>query len=408
MNPWMTLQLSLRSLLRNKVRTALTMLGIVIGIASVITMVAIGQGASKMIQDQINSMGRNLLMVRPGAASSSGFSWGAGTGQNLTPNDGDSIAKEVASVRAVAPAVRTRAQIIYGSLNWTPQSIQGTSPAFMDVRDWEVDEGAFFTDQDVVSVAKVCVIGRTVAEKLFLDTPPIGETIRIKNMPFRVVGILAKKGTTAYGTDQDDVLLLPWTTVKRTLQGSAFNNVDLLYVTARSASSMDDATQEITALLRQRHRLRTGEDSDFQIQAMTEMASTVTQTSNVMTLLLSLIASVSLIVGGIGIMNIMLVSVVERTREIGLRKAVGARRRDILLQFMTEAIVLCLSAGIVGMGLGVAASSVISQTLKWPVLISPVSIGIAFGFSCAVGVFFGFYPAFRASRLDPIEALRYE
>ncbi|HTF58272.1 MAG TPA: ABC transporter permease, partial [Planctomycetota bacterium] len=250
MNPWMTLQLSFRSLLRNKVRTALTMLGIVIGIASVITMVAIGQGASAQIQDQINSMGRNLLMVRPGAASSSGFSWGAGTIQTLTREDGDAIAKEVASVRAVAPAVRARAQAVYGSLNWTPGSIQGTSPAFMDVRDWEVEEGSFFTDQDVLSVTKVCVLGRTVAEKLFQGVTPIGETIRIKNMPFRVVGVLAKKGTNAYGMDQDDLVLLPWTTVKRVLQGSAFNNVEMLYVTATSASAMTEATQEITALLR--------------------------------------------------------------------------------------------------------------------------------------------------------------
>jgi len=408
MNPWMTLQLSFRSLLRNKVRTALTMLGIVIGIASVITMVAIGQGASAQIQDQINSMGRNLLMVRPGAASSSGFSWGAGTIQTLTREDGDAIAKEVASVRAVAPAVRARAQAVYGSLNWTPGSIQGTSPAFMDVRDWEVEEGSFFTDQDVLSVTKVCVLGRTVAEKLFQGVTPIGETIRIKNMPFRVVGVLAKKGTNAYGMDQDDLVLLPWTTVKRVLQGSAFNNVEMLYVTATSASAMTEATQEITALLRQRHRTPAAEDSDFQIQGMTEMAATVQQTAKVMTLLLALIASVSLVVGGIGIMNIMLVSVVERTREIGLRMAVGARKRDILLQFLTEAVVLCLTAGVLGMGLGVALAVLISRTLSWPALISPASIGIAFGFSCAVGVFFGFYPAFRASRLDPIEALRYE
>jgi putative ABC transport system permease protein len=408
MNPWMTLQLSFRSLLRNKVRTALTMLGIVIGIASVIAMVAIGQGASALIQDQINSMGRNLLMIRPGAASSSGFSWGAGTIQTLTREDGDAIAKEVASVRAVAPAVRARAQAVYGSLNWTPQTIQGTSPSFMEVRDWDIDEGAFFTDQDVLSVSKVCVLGRTVAEKLFQGMSPVGETIRIKNMPFRVVGILAKKGTSAMGSDQDDIILLPWTTVKRALQGSAFNNVEVLYVTAVSAPAMADAMQEITALLRQRHRTPAGEDSDFQIQAMTEMAAAVTQTSKVMTLLLAFIASVSLVVGGIGIMNIMLVSVVERTREIGLRMAVGARKRDILFQFLTEAIVLCITAGIVGMALGVLAAFLISQTLKWPSLISPASIGIAFGFSCAVGVFFGFYPAFRASRLDPIEALRYE
>src|SRR5258705_5062648 len=244
-------------------------------------------------------MGRNLLMIRQGAASSSGFSWGAGTIQTLTREDGDAIAKEVSSVRAGAPSVSARAQAVYGSLNWTPGSITGTSPAFMDVRDWEVEEGAFFTDQDVLSVSKVCVLGRTVAEKLFQGVSPLGETIRIKNMPFRVVGVLAKKGTNAYGMDQDDLILLPWTTVKRALQGSAFNNVERLYVTAISSSAMTEATQEITALLRQRHRTPAADDSDFQIQAMTEIAATVQQTSQVMTLLLAMIASVSLLVGGI-------------------------------------------------------------------------------------------------------------
>jgi putative ABC transport system permease protein len=395
-------------MLRNKVRTALTMLGIVIGIASVIAMVAIGQGASSLIQDQINSMGRNLLMVLPGAAASGGFSWGAGSTQTLTPDDAAAIMKDIPTVRAVAPIVRTRAQLVYGSQNWNPSTLQGTSPAFQDVRDWNLDDGVFFTDQEVATAAKVCVLGKTVADNLFQGDPAVQKSIRIKNMPFKVVGVLSRKGTNAMGQDQDDIVLMPWTTVKRVLQGSAFNNVDQLLVTAVSTPAMTEATTEITALLRQRHRIKEGEESDFNIRAMMEMAAAMTQTSSVMTLLLALIASISLVVGGIGIMNIMLVSVVERTREIGLRMAVGARKSDILFQFLTEAVVLSLAAGIIGMLLGMTAASIISHTLHWPALISPASIGIAILFSCGVGVFFGFYPAMRASRLDPIEALRYE
>jgi putative ABC transport system permease protein len=401
-----TLALAIRSLLRNKVRTALTMLGIVIGIASVIAMVAMGQGASGMIQDQIATMGRNILMVWPGAASSGGFSYGGGSSTTLTVEDGDAIVREVGSVRAVAPVIRTRSQIMYGGTNWVPQSMMGTSPSFSDVRDWEVQDGSFFTDADVASSNKVCVIGLTIAETLFKDESPLQKTLRIKNMPFTVVGVLTRKGTSAMGQDQDDVVLAPWTTVKKTLQGSAFSNVDQLLVSAHE--SVDQATADVTALLRQRHRLAEREDSDFRILSMNEMATAATQSSQVMTVLLAVIASISLLVGGIGIMNIMLVSVVERTREIGLRMAVGARGRDILMQFLSEAIAISVTAGVIGMGLGVGAALLISEILKWPTEISPGSIGIAFGFSCAVGVFFGFYPAMRAARMDPIEALRHE
>jgi putative ABC transport system permease protein len=407
MNAWLIVQLALRALLRNKIRTALTMLGIVIGIASVITMVAIGQGASSLIQDQINSMGRNLLMILPGAATTGGVFWGAGSVQTLTPEDGEAIAREIHSVRSVAPIVRTRGQLVYGSQNWSAQ-VQGTSPAFMDVRDWDIDEGGFFTEQDVFSANKVCVLGRTAVDALFQGESPLQQTIRVRNFPFRVVGVLSRKGTNAMGQDQDDIVIAPWTTVKRVLQGSSFNNVDQLLVTATSARAMDDASEQITALLRQRHRLGERDESDFRIMAMSEMASAVTQTSTVMTLLLAIIASISLIVGGIGIMNIMLVSVVERTREIGLRMAVGARRRDILLQFLVEAIALAVSAGLIGMALGIGAAEIVSKTLRWPSLVTPQSVGVAIAFSCAVGIFFGFYPAMRASRLDPIEALRYE
>lgn len=399
--------LALRSLLRNKVRTGLTMLGIVIGIASVIAMVAIGQGASALIQDQINSMGRNLLMIMPGSAASGGFYWGSGSVTTLTPEDGEAIAREVPGVRAVAPIVRTRRQLVYGSQNWGT-SIQGTTPDFQAVRDWEIEAGAYFTDQDVLAANKVCVLGKTVSDELFQGEDPLQKVIRVSGFPFRVVGVLSSKGTNAMGSDQDDLILAPWTTVKRVLHGSAFNNVDQLLVTAVSPPAMAEVQEHAAALLRERHRLGREEEDDFRIMAMSEMASAITQTSSVMTVLLAMIASISLIVGGIGIMNIMLVSVVERTREIGLRMAVGARRRDILLQFLVEAVVLSLGAGMIGMSAGIGIAEVVSRTLRWPSLVTADSVAIALVFSCAVGIFFGFYPAMRASRLDPIEALRYE
>ncbi len=409
MNLFATLYLALRALARNKVRTFLTMLGIMIGIAAVIAMVAMGQGASSMIEKQINSMGRNLLMILPGAASSGGFSFGAGSQTTLTPDDGLAILKEIPEVTSMTPIVRARgAQLVYGNMNWVPSSIMGSSTAFLEVREWNLEEGAFFTEQDVTSATKTCVLGRTVADRLFQGESPIDKVIRVKNMPFKVVGVLAPKGTSAMGSDQDDLLVAPWTTIKRVLQGSTFNNVDQLLVSTGSAQEMAPATQEITTLLRQRHHIRDAEESDFRILSMTEMMSTMASNSKVMTILLTAIAAISLLVGGIGIMNIMLVSVVERTREIGLRMAVGARRQDILLQFLMEAVTLASVAGVIGMVLGAAMAVIISKFLHWPTLISPTSIGVSFVFSCVVGVFFGFYPAMRASRLDPIEALRYE
>jgi putative ABC transport system permease protein len=409
MNPFASILLSIRALGRNKVRTFLTMLGIVIGIASVIAMVAIGQGASKRIEAQINAMGRNLMMVLPGAISSGGFSMGSGSITTLTPEDGVAIQKEVGAVDSMTPVVRARGlQLVYGSVNWAPSQIMGVSPAFVEVRDWPTEEGAFFSEADVASAAKVCVLGKTVADNLFQGDQVVGQVIRVKNIPFKVVGVLIRKGTSGMGTDQDDLMVCPWLTVKMVLQGSAFRNIDQLLVSASSAAELPEAVTEITALLRQRHKIRDGELPDFRIMLMSEMMSTQSETTKTMTILLTIVAAISMLVGGIGIMNIMLVSVVERTREIGLRMAVGARQEDILLQFLMEAVVLAIVAGLIGMAFGVAAALLIPKFLGWQTVITPASIGVSFLVSFAVGVFFGFYPALRASRLDPIEALRYE
>jgi putative ABC transport system permease protein len=409
MNPFASILLAIHSLGRNKFRTFLTMLGIVIGIGAVIAMVAIGQGASKRIESQINSMGRNLLMVLPGAATSGGFSFGAGSVTTLTPDDGAAITKEIRSVEAVTPIARTRGlQLVYGSVNWAPNQILGAAPAFVEVRDWPVEEGAFFTEQDIFSASKVCVLGASVAENLFQGESPVGKVIRVKNMPFRVLGVLIKKGTSAMGQDQDDLMVCPWTTVKMVLQGSAFHNIDQLLVSANSAAELPDAVADITNLLRQRHRMRESEPSDFRILLMSEMMAATSENTKTMTLFVTMIAAISLLVGGIGIMNIMLVSVVERTREIGLRMAVGARRQDIMLQFLMEAVALSTLAGLIGIAIGAGSALLFGWLLHWPTLIAPASIAASFIFSCLVGVFFGFYPAMRASRLDPIEALRYE
>jgi putative ABC transport system permease protein len=407
MNIFLTLKVALRALMRNKVRSFLTMLGIIIGIAAVIAMIAIGQGATVMIQDQMRNMGDNLLMVFPGSASKGGFHFGGGTNSTLTPQDSEAILRESSYVKSISPVNRAGGQLIYQEQNWAT-SIQGVAPDFLAIGNWKMNNGNFFTDTDVRGATKVCVLGATVATQLFQGEDPIGKVMRIKNMPFRIMGVLNKKGTNVMGQDQDDVVFAPWTTVRSILQKGAFNSVNQIVMSLKSLDTLEQAKADITAILRQRHHLEPGTDDDFSLMAMTELNQMITSTSGLMTLLLTAIASISLIVGGIGIMNIMLVSVTERTREIGLRMAVGARGKDILLQFLVEAIVLAGLGGVVGIILGNVGAQVISKANHWPVLISVNSIILAFGFSAAVGIFFGFYPAWRASRLNPIEALRYE
>jgi putative ABC transport system permease protein len=400
--------LPIRGLLRNKTRSALTMLGIVIGIASVIAMVAIGEGASRMVESQVRSLGSNMIMIMPGAIQTGGVSMGGGSRQTLTPDDADAIRRTIPGVKAVSPVVQTRGQVVYGDQNWAPGSIRGEGEDYLAVKDWDIVDGAFFTSEDVTAARKVCVVGNTVVENLFGDDAPVGKTVRINNMPFRVVGILGLKGNTPTGEDQDDVVILPWTTAKRVLRGSRFNNLDVVLVSSTDEGSIPEVQREVTDLLRERHHIPEAQDEDFRMLSMTEMVEASTRTSKIMTTLLAAVASISLLVGGVGIMNIMLVSVTERTREIGLRMAVGARRSDILRQFLCEGILMALLAGLLGMLLGAAATGVVRTAFHWPIFVSPAAVLLAFGSSSTVGVFFGFYPSLRASRLDPIAALRNE
>jgi len=407
MSVWLILRLAIRSLARNPGRSLLTALGIIIGIAAVIAVIAVGQGASSALRGQISSMGSNLLIIFPGSSQAGGFRGGAGTQQNLTEEDAEAILRETHHLVALSPIVRGGAQAIFRENNWAT-SLQGVNPDYLRVRNWDLHEGDNFTEADIRSGTRVCLLGSTVAEQLQPGESLVGKTIRIRNMPFWVLGVLAPKGSTAWGQDQDDVIVLPWTTLRRTLQNSRFNNFSQILISLDSMDNLEAVRAELTSLLRQRHRIAPGTDDDFTITDMTEITQTITQVSSLMTILLTVIASISLIVGGIGIMNIMLVSVTERTREIGLRLAVGARRRDLLLQFLVESVVLSGIGGILGMGIGVGAALVVARTNNWPVLISTQSILIAFLFSAGVGIFFGFYPAWRAARLDPIESLRRE
>ncbi len=401
------IRVAFRALVRNKMRAALTMLGIIIGVSAVVAMVSIGQGAQATVQAQIDSIGTNLLFVSAGAQNVSGVRSGTGdSGTNtLTVEDLDAIKREVPSVSMVTPAVNARGQLVAGNTNWNT-SIQGVSEQYPDVRKWSVQSGEFFTDADVKTAARVLVIGQTIADNMFAGGDPIGQTIRVQNLPFRVVGVMVRKGQDAQGRDQDDVAFSPYTTVQKKILGSP--RLQIAYVSAVSPDATYTAQQQITELLRQRHKLNANDPDDFTVRNMSDIAEAANQTNNTMTMLLACIAGVSLLVGGIGIMNIMLVSVTERTREIGIRMAIGARSSAVRSQFLIESVVLSLTGGLFGILLGVAASLAIPKILGWPTLISTMAIIGSVIFSAAVGIFFGYYPARKAAALDPIDALRYE
>jgi macrolide transport system ATP-binding/permease protein len=456
---WMV-RTALHGLRRNIMRAALTTLGIVIGVAAVIAMMEIGSGSASAIKATIASMGANNLLVLPGTASSGGVSFGGGSNKTLTPQDAEAILNEVPAVRGAVPVVRARTQVIYGNRNWVPTFIYGTTPDWLDVREWGLSEGDMFTDRDVRNASKVCVLGQRLVRELFQGEDPIGKEVRVQNVSFRVVGVLSSKGANMMGMDQDDVLLAPWTTIKFRVTGSSaetgnqsaaastsgsatsttvntlnqiyptsqkklypeqsatqaadtpqpvrFINVDQILTAGRSTQEIPDAIKQITQLLRERHRIGPGEADDFNIRDMTEMTKALSSTGTMMTKLLLAVALISLLVGGVGIMNIMLVSVTERTREIGLRMAVGAWSRDILQQFLAESVILCFCGGVMGILVGRGISVLVRMLLHWPTELSIGAIVAAFVVSVTVGIVFGFYPAWKASRLDPIIALRYE
>ena len=407
----MTVRTALRALARNLARSGLTALGVVIGVAALIAMVSVGQGADAAVRRQLASLGTNVVMVYPGATTTGGVRAGSGSASTLTVADGEAILKECPSVAALSWVKRDVAQVSYGNQNWST-ALQGSPPSFPMVRDWPVARGRYFTASEDDGAAKVAVLGQTLVDTLFAPgEDPLGATIRVRNVPFRVIGVMSRKGRTSWGQDQDDVVLIPISTAKKKVLGKSNSNpraVGAISVKIRPAEDMSEAESQLRELLRQRHRLQPYQDDDFNVRNLSEILQTQEESSKVMTYLLAAIASVSLLVGGIGIMNIMLVSVTERTREIGLRMAVGARRRHILLQFLIEAVTLSLIGGIMGIALGIAGSEAISYFAEWRTLVAPESIVLAFGFAAAIGIFFGFYPARKASRLDPIEALRYE
>jgi putative ABC transport system permease protein len=410
LNVWASARIAVRALRVNLLRSALTMLGIVIGVGAVITMVAVGTGAQARVAEQIQSLGSNMIIVLSGSAISGGVRMGSGSQLTITEDDAWAIQREVRTVAGAAPTSRGGAQIVYGNLNWAT-NVQGVTGEFFTVREWDVADGRLFSQDEVEGAAKVALIGQTVVGNLFGDGDPLGQVIRIKNVPFGVIGVLERKGQTTFGQDQDDTVLIPLSTAKKKVLGSSQANaraVGSIAVKVREARAMQDAEQEIRGLLRQRHRLQAFQDDDFWIRNLTEVLQSQEASSRVLTWLLAAIASVSLLVGGIGIMNIMLVSVTERTREIGLRMAVGARGRDILVQFLVEAVTLSLIGGVMGIAVGLGGSYAIAYFAQWRTLVSPEAVGMSFVFSAAVGVFFGFYPARQASRLNPIDALRYE
>ncbi|OYP30005.1 ABC transporter permease [Rhodopirellula sp. MGV] len=408
-----TLRTALRALRKNKMRAILTIIGVVIGIAAVTTIVSIGQGANRLVQGELQGLGTNVIFVTPGQKRERGVL--RNDAPTLTEADADAIALECSAVRAVSPMIWTGGQVIFGNENWSPKEMVGVGPDFLQVRAWPLAAGSFFSEADMESSAKVCVIGQTLIGKLFRTTNPIGQTIRINNVPIRVIGILAKKGANMVGDDQDNLILMPQTTVRKRLVGDPLDNIHAIMVSARSMDQMHRASDQMRNLLLERHEIAPQEEPDFEVTDMEEVSSMLGIVTGTLTMMLSVIAGISLVVGGVGIMNIMLVSVTERTREIGIRMALGARGRDILWQFLIESIILSSIGGLIGLALGTALSmgaTVVINTYKpgteWPMVVSIPAALVAMGFAAIVGVFFGFYPARRASRLDPIDALRYE
>jgi len=447
MKAYHTTRIALRALRRNPMRAMLTTLGIVIGIGAVIAMMEIGAGSSAAIQQKIANMGANALIIIPSTASSGGVTYGAGSAMTLTPDDAEMIIRKSPSIRNAAPIVRARAQVVYGNRNWVPDSIEGTTAAYLDVKERKVVAGDTFTQRDVSSANRVCLLGQTLVSELFVDESPVGKQVRLRNVSLRVIGVLEEKGANLMGQDQDDILLAPWTTIKHRIAGSRlqssnqssssndteiypggqslypvqsqtqaenspmlvrFDNVDAIVTAARSADQIADATNQIAEVLRTQHGIAPGDPDDFEIINLAEITGALSATTTLMTNLLLFVAAISLLVGGVGIMNIMLVSVTERTREIGLRMAIGARSRDILHQFLIESVTLCLVGGAVGILSGNGVSLLVWQLLQWPVETTPIATVVAVLVSTGVGIVFGFFPAWKASRLDPIEALRYE
>ncbi len=446
---WRIVLTATYALRRNILRAILTVLGIVIGIAAVIAMMEIGKGSASAIQKTIASMGANTILVLPGMAASGGVSFGSGTELTLLAEDVDSIVKNVPFIKTAAPIIKGKGQVVYGNKNWVPMSVYGSTPEFLVAREWVIAEGEAFQDRDVKGATKVCIVGQTIIRELFSNESPIGKELRLQNVAFKVIGTLEPKGANMMGTDQDDTVILPWTSLKFRVSGSPniltstssatsnnstnslylssgtalypavdssdglntskrVMNIDQIIIAIRSSAEIELAISQIKEVLRQKHRIKAGENDDFTIRDMTEMTKAMSSTSALMTRLLLSVALISLIVGGVGIMNIMLVSVTERTREIGLRMAVGAKGNDILKQFLAEAIVLCLAGGIIGLAFGKGASLLVSTFLAWPVESSWSAVAASIGVSVSVGVIFGFYPAWKGSRLDPIQALRYE
>jgi putative ABC transport system permease protein len=403
-----SLRIALKALRVNKMRSALTTLGIIIGVSAVIAMIAVGSGAKAQIAEQIASMGSNLLIVQSGSSTSGGLRMGSGSVPTLTVDDAEAILTEVPSIKYVAPNLSGVAQVVYGNQNWST-SITGTIPEMLEIRNWPVASGRSFTKQDVDGATKVCLLGMTVMENLFGGIDPIGQIVRIKNIPFAVIGVLSHKGQSSHGHDHDDTVIVPLMTAQKRLFGMQFPGmVRQIAVQVKDLEMMKEAEDQINALLRQRHRIPPSQDNDFTVRNLTEVMAGAERSADVMSLLLGAIASISLIVGGIGIMNIMLVSVTERTREIGIRIAVGAKSNDILLQFLIESLILSLIGGALGIAIGIGGTYVLSTFTQWPTLLSIRAILLSFLFAGSVGVFFGFYPARKASLLDPIEALRYE